>query len=215
MRHVVREGAAARRPVRRVRPPDARSALAGRGRVRCPKICLLLRRTIDNRQEPRLDQRLPGHRRAVAGAGERLIDIHGQHAWQSLTRPTPCATCWTPTRRIAARCDGCWRAGARPMAPGRRPQVQDSRCSKERERLQWQIGELDKASPAEGEWDSLKPAHGFPTPRPDRSARSPVPGLLDARRCRRTRSCWSAVDTLQRQEHLEPRSERSGFWPWR
>jgi hypothetical protein len=29
-------------------------------------------------------------------AGEHLVDIHGQHAWQSLTRPAAVRACWTP-----------------------------------------------------------------------------------------------------------------------
>jgi DNA repair protein RecN (Recombination protein N) len=38
-------------------------------------------------QEPRLDQRQPATAAQLRELGEQLVDIHGQHAWQSLTRP--------------------------------------------------------------------------------------------------------------------------------
>lgn len=92
--------------------------------------------------------------------GEHLVDIHGQHAWQSLTRPdsvrelvdeqagvdTPALLAAWATRREAHK------------------RLQDARTKqgdleRERERLQWQIAELDKLSPQAGEWDELNAEH--------------------------------------------------------
>src|SRR5574343_440761 len=122
---------------------------------------LLLRRTIDATGKSRAwINGLPATAAQLRHLGERLIDIHGQHAWQSLTRadavrdlldsyagasPHEVTVCW-------AR----WREALRACAQARSAQDQ---LQQERERLQWQLSEMDKLSPAEGEWDSLNAQH--------------------------------------------------------
>jgi DNA repair protein RecN (Recombination protein N) len=60
--------------------------------------------------------------------GEQLIDIHGQHAWQSLTRPMRCATCWMPMpgldTALWASCWQDWRQADKTLAG--RPAAQDT-----------------------------------------------------------------------------------------
>ena len=90
-----------------------------------------------------------------------MLDIHGQHAWQSLTRPDA-------VRQLLdgyARADTlpvrnawqAWREARQALDDARR--AQDTLAT-ERERLAWQIGELDKLAPLEGEWDDLNTQHG-------------------------------------------------------
>ena len=92
--------------------------------------------------------------------GEHLLDIHGQHAWQSLTRPdavralldayggidpAPLRTAWQH-----------WRQALAALEAARQAQ---STLQTERERLGWQIAEVDKLAPGESEWDELNGQH--------------------------------------------------------
>lgn len=122
---------------------------------------LLLRRTIDAQGKSRAW--INGSAATLAQLREvadHLVDIHGQHAWQSLTRPAsvrglldayggidvaPLAASWQQ-----------WRAAQEALAHARGAQAD---LERERERLAWQIGELDKLAPGAGEWDELDAEH--------------------------------------------------------
>jgi DNA repair protein RecN (Recombination protein N) len=93
-------------------------------------------------------------------AAECLVDIHGQHAWQSLTRPAAVralldAQAGADTTLLQQRWQA-WRAADQALADARTAQ---GTLEQERERLQWQIGELDRLAPAEGEWEPLNAEH--------------------------------------------------------
>ena len=95
-------------------------------------------------------------------AADHLVDIHGQHAWQSLTRAAPpCARCSTRYAGIdtaaAGRALGALEGGAPKRWPRARAQQAD--LERERERLAWQIGEVDKLAPGADEWDELNAEH--------------------------------------------------------
>jgi DNA repair protein RecN (Recombination protein N) len=123
---------------------------------------LLLRRTIDASGKSRaFINGSPATAAQLRELGDLLLDIHGQHAWQSLTRPDA-------VRQLLdgyARADTgpvrqawhSWREARQALEDARR--AQDTLAS-ERERLAWQIGELDKLGPAEGEWEELNTQHG-------------------------------------------------------
>jgi DNA repair protein RecN (Recombination protein N) len=132
---------------------------------------VLVRRTVDNTGKSRAW--ING---SVATAtqlrelADHLVDIHGQHAWAMLTRPdavrdlldayaqidrSPLTKAWTEWRTAYAQLDV-----ARTTA---------STQAQERERLQWQIGEVEKlklsANQDDGdkgaeEWDELNHEHG-------------------------------------------------------
>ena len=122
---------------------------------------LLLRRTVDAQGKSRAwINGSPATVAQLREAAEHLVDIHGQHAWQSLTRPaavralldaqagadtSALTTTWQVWRQALANLD---------EARGRRDTLE-----RERERLAWQIGELDKLAPADGEWESLNAEH--------------------------------------------------------
>ena len=122
---------------------------------------LLLKRTIDAQGKSRA-----WINASVATAtqlreiGDQLVDIHGQHAWQSLTRPAavrglldayagldpqPLLQLWT-----------VWRQAQQTLANARLAQ---DHLQQERERLSWQIGEVDKLSPQAHEWEELNAQH--------------------------------------------------------
>jgi DNA repair protein RecN (Recombination protein N) len=122
---------------------------------------LLLRRTIDAQGKSRAW--INGSAATIAQlreAAEHLVDIHGQHAWQSLTRgpavralldgfagieAAPLAALWSSWKQAG---DALERAG-----------TQQAGLERERERLAWQIGELDKLAPGADEWPELEAEH--------------------------------------------------------
>jgi DNA repair protein RecN (Recombination protein N) len=122
---------------------------------------LLLRRTIDTQGKSRAwingSAATATQLRELA---EQLVDIHGQHAWQSLTRPDAVRDLLDAYAGIAtqalAQLWQRWRAAQRTLADARG--AQDS-LQRERERLSWQIGEVDKLAPGADEWDELNASH--------------------------------------------------------
>jgi DNA repair protein RecN (Recombination protein N) len=122
---------------------------------------LLLRRSVDAHGKSRAwvngSQATATQLRAL---GEMLLDIHGQHAWQSLTRPDAVrglldayAGVNTDALKVAWQ---TWRQAQQAVQTART--AQDS-LSREQERLAWQIGELDKLAPALDEWEELNAQH--------------------------------------------------------
>lgn len=91
---------------------------------------------------------------------DQLLDIHGQHAWQGLTRPAAVRELLDGFAGLdtapLARAHAAWKQAAEALDKARGQQADAQR---ERERLAWQIGELDGLAPAEGEWDELNAEH--------------------------------------------------------
>ncbi len=122
---------------------------------------LLLRRTIDAQGKSRAwINGSPATASQLRELGDQLVDIHGQHAWQSLTRPESVrglldAYAGVSTESLGKRW-GAWREAQKGLDHAR--QAQDT-LARERERLAWQIGEVDKLSPGEDEWDELNAQH--------------------------------------------------------
>lgn len=92
---------------------------------------------------------------------DHLLDIHGQHAWQGLTRPAAVRELLDGFAGLdtapLARAHAAWKQAAEAL---QKAQGQQAEAQRERERLAWQIGELDGLAPTEGEWDELNAEHG-------------------------------------------------------
>jgi DNA repair protein RecN (Recombination protein N) len=140
-------------------PPNAHAVLEEAGFE--VSDTLLLRRSVDTQGKSRAwvngSQATATQLRAL---GEMLLDIHGQHAWQSLTRPDAVrglldAYAGLHTEDLKAAWQS-WRQAQQAVQTARN--AQDS-LSREQERLAWQIGELDKLAPALDEWDDLNSQH--------------------------------------------------------
>lgn len=122
---------------------------------------LLLKRSIDAQGKSRAwINGSPATLAQLREVAESLVDIHGQHAWQSLTRPAAVRAlldeqAGADTRELLTRWQA-WRAAAQALADARQAQ---GTLERERERLAWQIGELAKLAPAEGEWEPLNAEH--------------------------------------------------------
>ncbi len=122
---------------------------------------LLLRRVIDSAGKSRAwINGSPATVAQLVQAGERLVDIHGQHAWQKLTRPASVRALLDDYAGVdtdpLARAFADWRD-----AQARLQQARDAQATltRERERLQWQLEEAGKLSPQADEWPELNAEH--------------------------------------------------------
>ena len=95
-------------------------------------------------------------------AADHLVDIHGQHAWATLTRPTEVRRLLDAYGQIdaapVAQSHADWRSAAKRLQDA---QAAQATLQTERERMAWQIAELAKLAPVEGEWESLNQEHGM------------------------------------------------------
>ncbi|MEG1102721.1 MAG: DNA repair protein RecN [Comamonas sp.] len=122
---------------------------------------LLLRRTIDSQGRSRAwINGTPATATQLRHLGEQLLDIHGQHAWQSLTRADAVRELLDAYAGVSTHAVhqhwAAWRAASKDLEHAMA--AQDT-LQRERERLQWQIGELDKLNPGMDEWDELNTQH--------------------------------------------------------
>ena len=122
---------------------------------------MLLRRSIDAQGRSRAwINGSPATVGQLREAGEQLLDIHGQHAWQSLTRPAAVRAlldeqAGADTRALGALWLQCKAAEAQLADAQQRSQT----LQRERERLAWQLGEVDKLAPQDDEWEPLNAEH--------------------------------------------------------
>ena len=122
---------------------------------------LLLRRVIDAQGKSRAW--INGGTATVAQLrelAEHLLDIHGQHAWQGLTRPASVrelldSFAQIETRPMAAAFSE-WRQASEALGAAQSKQAD---LAREHERLSWQIGEVDRLAPGADEWDELNAEH--------------------------------------------------------
>ena len=168
---------------------------------------LLLRRTVDTQGKSRAwVNGSPATAQQLRSIGEQLIDIHGQHAWQSLTRPDAVrglldAYAQLSTTELDKRWAN-WRLAQAALDKAR--QAQDS-LQRERERLAWQIGELDKLNPLADEWHELNTSHSrLANGQALLDAAQATVELLEDADSNALQALNNALQTLQNQAHLEP-----------
>ena len=126
---------------------------------------LLLRRTVDAQGKSRSwINGSPATATQLRDIGDQLLDIHGQHAWHSLTRPDTVrslldAYAGSATISSARALDTLWtqwRSAQKTLADAHA--ARDS-LQQEQERLAWQIGEVSKLNPGTDEWSELNAEH--------------------------------------------------------
>lgn len=168
---------------------------------------LLMRRTVDLQGKSRgWINGSPATATQMREIGEQLIDIHGQHAWQSLTRPEAVRGLLDAYARVDASALSsrwqAWRLAGKLLADALA--AQDT-LQRERERLSWQIGELEKLAPQTGEWEQINADHGRLSNA--QALLDAVQGAVDILQSDEVNACSaldSALSRLQQQEHLEP-----------
>ena len=92
--------------------------------------------------------------------GDQLLDMHGQHAWQSLTRPSAVRELLDAYTQIPAHAlQSLWNEWRQSLQTLEHARLAQDQLQQERERLSWQIGEVDKLAPGADEWDELNAQH--------------------------------------------------------
>jgi len=165
---MVREGAAKADITADFSPTEAASAWLAQHEFGVEEGGALLRRVIDNAG------RSKGYINGVAATasqlrelGELLVDIHGQHAHQSLLKPDAQRALLDnqiavrdPQARIEAQeVSQAWRAWRALVRQREEYETNAKNVLIERERLEWQVSELDKLAPKLGEWVEISNEH--------------------------------------------------------
>ncbi|MEY4138903.1 MAG: hypothetical protein RLZZ371_1085 [Pseudomonadota bacterium] len=168
---------------------------------------LLLRRTLDAQGKSRAwINGSPATATQLRELGEQLLDIHGQHAWQSLTRPEAVRNLLDAYAQVSSAAAAekwhQWRAAQNQLDQAKRSQ--DS-LQVERERLNWQIGELEKLAPAMDEWPALNTEHTrLANAQALLDAAQAAALTLDEDEGNALERLSHACQLLQQQEHIEP-----------
>ncbi len=169
--------------------------------------CLLLRRTVDSHGKSRgWINGTPATAAQLRTAAECLLDIHGQHAWQSLTRPDAVRSLLDAYASLSTQTvSACWQSWRTARKALEQAQSAQDHLERDRDRLQWQIAEVDKLAPGAQEWEELNAQH---------TRLSHAQSLLDTAHTAvewldgENHSALSrlsrASELLQAQEHLEP-----------
>ena len=168
---------------------------------------LLLRRTVDTAGKSRAwINGSPATATQLREIGEQLLDIHGQHAWQSLTRPDAVRALLDAYARVStATLAGLWqqwRAAQTALASAHAAQES---LQRERERLAWQIGEVDKLGPKPDEWAELNSDHSrLSHAQALMDSAQDALQALDGEEAGALAQLGAALQKLQNQEHIEP-----------
>jgi DNA repair protein RecN (Recombination protein N) len=161
---VVREGAARAEIVAEFRPEAAVAAWLGEQALEAEDATVLLvRRTIDAAGRSR--SFLNGTLVTLAQLrelGELLLDVHGQHAHQSLLKPAAQLQLLdehgglTAERRELAAAFAAWKREQRAREEA---EAMAASAVAEQERLRWIVDELDALAPQPGEWETVQAEH--------------------------------------------------------
>lgn len=167
---------------------------------------LLLRRTVDAQGKSRAwINASPATATQLRALGEQLLDIHGQHAWQSLTRTDAVRALLDAYAQVSpAATTQAWQQWRAAQATLAQAHAAQSNLLSERERLSWQIGELEKLNPLTDEWPQLNADH---------TRLANAQGLLEAAQTAlqtldedeqsATSRVGNALELLQKQEHID------------
>jgi len=168
---------------------------------------LLLRRTVDVQGKSRAwINGSPATATQLKEIADQLVDIHGQHAWQSLTRPDSVRGLLDAYAGVSlsklSPCWQAWRAAQKTLDEAR--SAQDS-LQREQERLAWQIGEVDKLAPGVDEWDELNTQHSrLSNAQALRDAVEVALNALQDADDNATSQLGRAISALQAQANIEP-----------
>ena len=158
---VVREGSARADISATFDPPEAALPLLDEYGIACEDGCLLLRRNIDNQGKSRgWINGIPATATQLRALGALLVDIYGQHAWQSLLHTDAMRRLLDAYGRInthhLAELWQQWRQASEQLQSATQGQEQRQNAC---ERLQWQIAEVSHLQPQADEWSALNEEH--------------------------------------------------------
>lgn len=206
---VVREGAARAEVAGEFDAPGAALAwLADQGFDAAPGEPVLLRRTVDAQGRSRgWINGSPATAAQLRALGEHLVDIHGQHAWQSLTRADAVRELLDRYARLdTSALRAAWTAWRTAAAALEAAVAGQAAREDERERLQWQVDEVGRLAPGTDEWDELNRQHArLAHAQTLIDAAQTALAALDGDDVNASRLVGQAVHALRAQQHIDPR----------
>ncbi len=168
---------------------------------------LLLRRTVDLQGKSRAwVNGSPATAQQLRTLGEQLLDIHGQHAWQSLTRPDAVRGLLDAYAQVSTQAlTNTWQTWRQAQTALAQALAAQDSLQRERERLAWQIGEVDKLNPQPNEWLELNTNHSrLSNGQALMDAAQGALQLLEDEESNALGLLNHALQQLQNQAHLEP-----------
>lgn len=156
---MVREGATKTEITAEFTYLDNVSAWLNQHEISCDEDFLLIRRTIDQagRSKAWLNG-TPCTSAQLREIGEMLVDIHGQHAHQSLLKADAQRALLDQhggLQNLASAVQQSWQAWQNLKKQREAFEQNTKAMLQERERLEWQVGELDKLAVQAGEWEDI------------------------------------------------------------
>ncbi len=128
-----------------------------------PDDALVLRRVIDSQSRSRaFINGLPVTLGQLRDLAEHLVDIHGQHAHQSLLKPAnqrALLDAHGGHLPLAAQVQQAWQAWQTAQKALAAASQNEAALQEERERLEWQLADLDTLDLRPGEWDAITNDH--------------------------------------------------------
>lgn len=120
---------------------------------------LVLRRIIDAQGRSKAYVNgVPANLGMLREIGEHLVDIHGQHAHQGLLIPANQRVMLDEQGGLTAQAretSEAWQAWQQAKRALQAAEQNAAALQEERERLQWQLDELDALAPRPGEWEQI------------------------------------------------------------
>lgn len=124
-----------------------------------PQDDLILRRIIDNQGRGKAYiNGVPANLGMLRELGAHLVDIHGQHAHQGLLMPARQRNLLDQQgglTELARETHEAWQAWQQALKALQSAQRDADTVRQERDRLQWQLDELEALAPAAGEWELI------------------------------------------------------------
>ena len=143
--------------------PELRAELCEQGLLGTDEVELSIRRTIDSKGRSRsFINNQAATLAQLRQIGSRLVDIHGQSAHHSLNSEAvqrdllDAFACSKPLAEQVQAAYRQWRQAQEDLATA---EAEGERLAEERERLAWQVGEMEKLAPVEGEWAQLSQSY--------------------------------------------------------
>ena len=143
--------------------PELRAELCEQGLLGTDEVELSIRRTIDSKGRSRsFINNQAATLAQLRQIGSRLVDIHGQSAHHSLNSEAvqrDLLDAFAGSKPLAEQVQAAYRQWRQAQEDLATAEAEDERLAEERERLAWQVGEMEKLAPVEGEWAQLSQSY--------------------------------------------------------
>ena len=143
--------------------PELRAELCEQGLLGTDEVELSIRRTIDSKGRSRsFINNQAATLAQLRQIGSRLVDIHGQSAHHSLNSEAvqrDLLDAFAGSKPLAEQVQAAYRQWRQAQEDLATAEAEGEWLAEERERLAWQVGEMEKLALVEGEWAQLSQSY--------------------------------------------------------